>query len=194
MGKKLGKLLKVDAITSAAIRGRFARVCVQINIPNPLPKHVKIGSFWQDIVYENLPMLCYNCGRIGHRETHCTESLSCQTTVLPHETETHTPSTQLNEPACVSTPWKMVQTCHRTRGRPNEHMQRSKTNLTKTYPAILQRGQAPTGHALRQCTHVLEAVKRLELNDAQKPPGFNRSEVASRGKNEQPMQPRERQQ
>ena len=28
VGKKLGKLLKVDAITSAAIRGRYARVCV----------------------------------------------------------------------------------------------------------------------------------------------------------------------
>ena len=28
VGNKLGKLLKVDAITSAAIRGRYARVCV----------------------------------------------------------------------------------------------------------------------------------------------------------------------
>ena len=37
VGQKLGKLLKVDAITSAAIRGRYARICVQINIANPLP-------------------------------------------------------------------------------------------------------------------------------------------------------------
>ena len=44
VGKKLRKLLKVDVITSAAIRGRFARVCVQINMANPLPKRVKIGS------------------------------------------------------------------------------------------------------------------------------------------------------
>ena len=68
VGQKLGKLLKVDAITSAAIRGRYAKLCVQINIANPLPKRVKIGSFWQDIVYENLPMMCYKCGRFGHRE------------------------------------------------------------------------------------------------------------------------------
>ena len=54
LGKKLGKLLKVDAITSAAIQGRYARVCIQINMSNPLPKCVKNGSFWQDIVYENL--------------------------------------------------------------------------------------------------------------------------------------------
>ena len=32
VGKKLGKLLKVDAITSAAIRGRYASVCDQINM------------------------------------------------------------------------------------------------------------------------------------------------------------------
>ena len=42
---KLGKLLKVDAITSATIRRRYAWVCVQINMANPLPKHVKIGAF-----------------------------------------------------------------------------------------------------------------------------------------------------
>lgn len=45
VGNKLGKLLKVDAITRAAIRGRYAQMCVQINIANPLLKRVKIGSF-----------------------------------------------------------------------------------------------------------------------------------------------------
>ena len=79
VGNKLGKLLKIDAITNAAIRGRYARVCVQMNTTHPLPKRVRIGSFWQDIVYENLHVLCFHCGRIGHRETHCTESMK-----LPH--------------------------------------------------------------------------------------------------------------
>ena len=45
VGNKLGKLLKVDAITRAAIRERYAQMCVQINIANPLLKRVKIGSF-----------------------------------------------------------------------------------------------------------------------------------------------------
>ena len=76
VGNKLGKLLKVDAITSAAIRGRYARVCVQINMANPLPKRVKIVAFWQVIIYENLPMLCYQCGRLGHREVHCLEGIA----------------------------------------------------------------------------------------------------------------------
>ena len=70
---KLGKLLKIDAVTSAAMRGRFTRLCVQVNTAYPLPKRVKIRAFWQDIIYENLPMLCYQCGHLGHRESHCTE-------------------------------------------------------------------------------------------------------------------------
>ena len=109
MGQKLGKLLKVDAITSAAIRGRYVRVCVQINIANSLPKRVKIGSFWQDIVYKNHPMLCYKCGRIGHRELQCPETNTEQTSQLthslapPHQTD---PSLEQKQ---VSTPWKTVQ-------------------------------------------------------------------------------------
>ena len=69
MGIKLGKLLKIDAITSFAIRGHFARLCVQIDIKLAkrikigtfcrFEKKKKIGTFWQDIVYENLPILCY---------------------------------------------------------------------------------------------------------------------------------------
>ena len=80
VGQKLGKLLKIYAITSATIRGRYAQVCVQINMTDPLPKRVKIGSFWQDIVYENLSVLCFQCGRIGHRETHYSKKMVQPTT------------------------------------------------------------------------------------------------------------------
>ena len=45
VGNKLGKLLKIDAVTNAASRGRFARLCVQFNIAYPLSKRVKIGAF-----------------------------------------------------------------------------------------------------------------------------------------------------
>ena len=102
VGNKLGKLLKIDAITNAAIRGRYARVCVQMNTIDPLPKRVRIGSFWQDIVYENLPVFCFHCGRIGHRETHCTEGMK------PPHTDLQAPTPQnpigpLHEPNHVAT-------------------------------------------------------------------------------------------
>ena len=76
VGYKLGKLLKVDVITSAAIRGRYARLCVQINTANPLLKCLKLEHFWRDIVYENLPLLCYRCGPLGHQEIQCSEAFT----------------------------------------------------------------------------------------------------------------------
>ena len=46
VSNKLGKLIKIDVVTSAAIRGQYARLCVQFNIAYPLLKCVKIGAFW----------------------------------------------------------------------------------------------------------------------------------------------------
>ena len=114
------------------------------------------------------------------------------TTVLPHETKTHTPTASLPKPTHVSTPWKMVQTCHsRTHGRPNEITERGKTNLTENYLVFQPRGQASSVHTQRQRTHLTKSVKRLEPNNAKQPPGFNCGKVASKGKKAQLMQPRE---
>ena len=114
VGNKLGKLLKIDAITNAAIRGRYARVCVQMNTTDPLPKRVRIGSFWQDIVYENLPVLCFQCGRIGHRETHCSESMKPPNTDLQVSTPQN-PAGPLHDITHVSTlgrPFKRTAPVH----------------------------------------------------------------------------------
>ena len=143
MGQKLGKLLKVDAITSAAIRGRYARICVQINIANPLPKRVKIGSFWQDIVYENLPMLCYKCGRIGHREPQCPETNTEQTFQLTHSLAPPHQTDPPLEPKQMATPWKTVHTrCMRGRTRPTDQHPRGKP----PHPSTLSPG-SPLGHS-----------------------------------------------
>ena len=136
VGNKLGKLLRIDAVTSAAMRGRFARLCMQVNTAYPLPKRVKIGAFWQDIVYEKVPMLCYRCGRIGHRDTHCTKpNLPLQDTDKPgaiNRDESGPHASGQNH-----SPWKMVQT-RRTRpcGNHTEPSQRSKP-IPRDVPTLL---------------------------------------------------------
>lgn len=48
-------------------RGRFARICVQINVEKPLIKTVKIGKMAQVVQYEGINDICFACGHIGHR-------------------------------------------------------------------------------------------------------------------------------
>ncbi|KAK7818449.1 hypothetical protein CFP56_041362 [Quercus suber] len=86
VGNKLGKLLKIDVVTSAASHGRFARLCVQFNIAYPLLKHVKIGAFWD-----------VNCPEPSLEMTHTNPSEH-----EPHG-ETGMPDLENNH-----TPWKTV--------------------------------------------------------------------------------------
>ena len=52
-------------------RGRFARVCVQIDVNKPLVSSIKIGRMIQPVQYEGLNSLCFACGRLGHRKELC---------------------------------------------------------------------------------------------------------------------------
>ena len=64
IGSHLGNLIKVDKHTVNVTRARFARVCVKINLSQPLKQGVWIEARWQRvflvaILYEWLPVFCY---------------------------------------------------------------------------------------------------------------------------------------
>ena len=67
-GQAIGPVLRIDAHTACGIRGRFARLCVQVNLDKPLAKSLTIGKRNQAILYEGINSLCFSCGRIGHRK------------------------------------------------------------------------------------------------------------------------------
>ena len=71
IGEAIGPVLRIDAHTANGARGRFARLCVQVNLDKPLIKTVKIGRLAQIVLYEGLNTLCFKCGRIGHRKETC---------------------------------------------------------------------------------------------------------------------------
>lgn len=52
IGNSIGKLLKVDACTSATLRGRYARLCVELPLENPVQPCILIGSHPQQLSYE----------------------------------------------------------------------------------------------------------------------------------------------
>ncbi|XP_075665018.1 uncharacterized protein LOC142634603 [Castanea sativa] len=71
IGKAIGPVLRIDTHTAAETRGRFARICVQINLDKPLIKLLKIGGIEQIMQYEGINSMCFSCGRVGHKVDGC---------------------------------------------------------------------------------------------------------------------------
>ncbi|XP_060206266.1 uncharacterized protein LOC132633876 [Lycium barbarum] len=67
----IGRLLKIDACISATLRGRYARLCVEINLDQPVIPSIQIGPYNQVIEYEGQDQLCKQCGNVGKHQTIC---------------------------------------------------------------------------------------------------------------------------
>ncbi|CAJ2655371.1 unnamed protein product [Trifolium pratense] len=75
IGNALGTMLKVDRLTSIHSRGKFARICVEINLEQPLVTHIFIRGYKFFLQYEGLHSICFRCGRYGHKKDQCCEFL-----------------------------------------------------------------------------------------------------------------------
>ncbi|OMO78091.1 hypothetical protein CCACVL1_14659 [Corchorus capsularis] len=71
LGRFVGKPLRIDANTRFAMRGKFARICVEIDLDKPLVSKVEVGDNIQIIEYEALHTVCFGCGIVGHRMDFC---------------------------------------------------------------------------------------------------------------------------
>jgi len=75
IGDAIGKVLCIDAYTALEARGKYARLCLQVDINKPLINIVLIGKFEQQVVYEGIHKLCFACGRIGHKKDDCPHTI-----------------------------------------------------------------------------------------------------------------------
>jgi hypothetical protein len=73
IGHALGPVLRVDFNTASGTRGRFARLCIQLDLDKPLIKTIRVGKVRQAVIYEGIGLLCFHCGRIGHKIDKCPE-------------------------------------------------------------------------------------------------------------------------
>lgn len=70
-GNSIGKTIKVDIATLLASRGKFARVCVEVDLRKPLMSGYTLrGEFWR-LQYEGLHEICFECGKYGHHSASC---------------------------------------------------------------------------------------------------------------------------
>ena len=70
-GEAIGRVLRIDSHIAMEARGRYARLCIQLDITKPLINTVLIGRFEQPVVYEWIHSLCFSCEKIGQRKEAC---------------------------------------------------------------------------------------------------------------------------
>ncbi|CAN1154381.1 hypothetical protein LINPERHAP2_LOCUS19982 [Linum perenne] len=71
IGDHIGKTVRLDLATKEGARGRFARVCVEIDISKPLLGKYMIEDRIFKIEYESLENICFDCGFYGHKKDVC---------------------------------------------------------------------------------------------------------------------------
>lgn len=71
IGESIGKVLRIDSHTTMEARGKYARLCIQVDVNKPLVNTICIGHFEQAVTYEGIHSLCFSCGRLGHKVEGC---------------------------------------------------------------------------------------------------------------------------
>ena len=71
LGRALGTVLRVDMHIATEAQGRYACVCVQVDVSKPLVTSVCIGQRNQLVTYEGVSKLCFSHSRLGHRNETC---------------------------------------------------------------------------------------------------------------------------
>ncbi|XP_045831398.1 uncharacterized protein LOC123922747 [Trifolium pratense] len=67
----VGNPIKVDLQTLKVARGRFARMCVEVDLTKPVVGRVGINGEWYQVQYEGLHIICTHCGCYGHLMKDC---------------------------------------------------------------------------------------------------------------------------
>lgn len=71
IGGIIGPVVKIDKVILGQTRGKFYRICVEINLDEPLKPFIELSNNSFEVVYEGISTICFNCGVYGHVRDHC---------------------------------------------------------------------------------------------------------------------------
>jgi hypothetical protein len=108
IGHALEPVLRVDFNTASGARGCFARLCIQLDLDKLLVKTVQMGRVRQAVVYEGIGLLCFHCGRIGHKLDRCPERGGSFTAPVVPVTPSSVTSPDSDDALNCFGPWMLV--------------------------------------------------------------------------------------
>ncbi|KAH9722319.1 reverse transcriptase domain-containing protein [Citrus sinensis] len=71
LGQMVGTVIKIDPNIASSTRGRFARLAVSVSLDKPLVSQFELDGRIQKVEYEDLPVICFSCGRYDHNSNNC---------------------------------------------------------------------------------------------------------------------------
>ena len=71
IGSQIGRVLKVDVPTLKCSKGKFARICIELDLSKPLLPLILINGKEKRVEYEGIHLICFSCGRYGHNRESC---------------------------------------------------------------------------------------------------------------------------
>ncbi|CAI0433727.1 unnamed protein product [Linum tenue] len=71
VGNMIGRTIKLDYHTLHQQREKFDRIAVEVDLSKPLVTRIRLDGAWQYLEYENLSVLCFECGKIVHTKESC---------------------------------------------------------------------------------------------------------------------------
>ncbi|XVE96848.1 hypothetical protein REPUB_Repub02eG0258600 [Reevesia pubescens] len=159
-GNLLGKTVKIDKPTEESSRGKYARICVEVQLDKPLTGGLMIGPIWQKVEYEGLDEICFACGVYGHKAESCPAKSRSEKTMEVPATSPEKVMTEVlhgnvnttDEPGARFGPWMMTE-------------RRSKRNGKNSLSSMNNRTQETTGSRFSLLAAVEEEEKDMNGKD-----------------------------
>lgn len=129
LGNCLGTLFKIDLNTSQQERGKFARLCVEIEMDKPLDTYIRFANFWCKLEYEGLGLICFHYGKFGHNKEGCPKQKSNDQSDKgnKYNSEREIPDQQIDDPTPPDYgPWMQVPLSYRGKKTSNNYVSGSK--------------------------------------------------------------------